>query len=94
VKQGSGNAWPLGDDPLSLWAKRRRLQADSERQLARIALEVGQDVPQQPSSTAAGDPRRLRGIPALARGVGGTLAGSDPYLETIRKERSRNDGER
>ena len=39
------------------------------------------------TATAAGDSRKLRGIPALAHGVGSTIPGTDPLRALLAKER-------
>jgi hypothetical protein len=66
----------------------RELQrVEDERKLRRVVLEVDDDEPDQVVGvTAAGDPRRLRGIPAVGRGTGGAIAGSDPLAALIAKE--------
>lgn len=55
---------------------------EDERKLARILLESGGSVP-SPAARRGGDlaveAQRLRGIPCIARGVGGTQPGSDPF---------------
>ncbi len=53
------------------------------------AVDEGRSV--ERPQTAAGDPRDLRGLPAIGvRGVGGAIAGTDPLHETIRRaERER-----
>lgn len=79
---------PIGSDRLNLWLRRRREAVDLERQLVRIAEEVGADLPAVTSATAAGDPRRLRGIPAIGYGTSGAIAGSQPEREAIRPNRS------
>lgn len=54
---------------------------DDERKLARILLETGEPAPttQRPGATAGGDERKLRGIPAIGRGVTGAIPGSVPH---------------
>lgn len=51
-----------------------------ERKLARILLETGPtELPTTVSkATLAGDPRRLRGIPVVGRGVPGVSPGTNP----------------
>jgi hypothetical protein len=71
---------------LNLWLARRRSAVELERQVAKIAVEVGADVPEQTPATAAGDPRRLRGIPAIGCGVGGAVAGTQPERAILLKE--------
>jgi hypothetical protein len=63
------------------------MSVDLDRQLARIALEVGGDLPDHGAATAAGDPRKLRGLPAIGYGVGGAIAGTQPERETLRRQR-------
>jgi hypothetical protein len=36
-------------------------------------------------ATAQGDPRKLRGIPCIARGVGGTSPGTNPEARATRR---------
>jgi hypothetical protein len=57
--------------------------------LEKVAKIVG-EAPQSPVSegaTAAGDGRRLRGIPALSRGTSGAVAGTDPMRALLAKHR-------
>jgi hypothetical protein len=65
--------------------RRRELEAQDLAKVASIVAEAGPD----PSlgrpvagATAAGDGRRLRGIPAIGRGVSGAIPGSQPGSET------------
>ena len=46
--------------------------------IASIAREAEPSTPMRPSATPAGDERRLRGIPAIGRGVGGAIPGTRP----------------
>jgi len=47
--------------------------------MAEIAIETEREIPKALCcATAAGDERRLRGIPCIARGVGGTSPGTRP----------------
>lgn len=62
-------------DPLEI----RLAQIEAERAHAIAAIESGQH--------QDADPADLRGIPVIARGVGGTSPGSDPYAETERRNR-------
>ena len=41
--------------------------------------------------TTAGDRARMRGVPIQAIGVGGTLPGTQPLEELLRKERRRGE---
>ena len=48
--------------------------------LAKILLEVGEPIPEKVGhATAGGDERRLRGIPAIGRGVAGCIPGTAPH---------------
>jgi hypothetical protein len=81
------NTAKLGDNPLILWARRRFEETELDRQVAEIAVETGGELPTQHSTvTAAGDPRKLRGIPAIGYGVGGAMANTQPELAYLRKE--------
>jgi len=54
--------------------------ADDQRRIARILLETGEHGPTHIGhATAGGDQRRLRGIPAIGRGVTGAINGSSPH---------------
>lgn len=55
-------------------------RAEDEAKLARILVEVGEPAPQTVGhATAGGDERRLRGIPAIGRGVAGAVPGTAPH---------------
>lgn len=58
----------------------RQERAERERKIARIILEAGpEETPATVArATLAGDARRLRGLPAIGRGVGGTIPGTSP----------------
>lgn len=67
----------------SLIEQRRIEAARLEAQQAQILRELAQDttlddVPSK--ATAPGDTRKLRGIPAIGRGVAGAIPGSVPHL--------------
>jgi hypothetical protein len=78
------------------YARQERIR--DQQELVRILLEAEGDdaLPQPgngngggkmlPGSTAPGDTRRLRGIPAHARGTSGAIAGSDPLRALLAKE--------
>ena len=53
---------------------------EDERKIARILLETGEAAPVQTvaRATLGGDERRLRGIPAIGRGVSGAIPGTRP----------------
>jgi hypothetical protein len=53
---------------------------DFQAKLARILIEVGEPAPDTPThATAGGDERKLRGIPAIGRGVAGAIPGTAPH---------------
>jgi hypothetical protein len=54
-------------------------EPDFQQKLARILLEVGEPAPPSTGVTAGGDERRLRGIPAIGRGVTGAVPGTAPH---------------
>ena len=64
-----------------------RREADQTRALANVILDIDEPV-QLPTkihvSKPPGDPRALRGIPAIGRGVGGAINGSRPDSVTNR----------
>jgi hypothetical protein len=60
-------------------AWRRQEQAADRENVDRILREVSDEPPSSGAgATAAGDWRRLRGIPAIGRGVAGAIRGSRP----------------
>lgn len=65
---------------LLLAVKHAQEAADAARTMARIALETSTtpEVGVQ-GATAGGDERKLRGIPAIGRGVAGAIAGTVPH---------------
>lgn len=76
------------DDPrlrgvLGAWLERTELQQAEQRAKLRD-VERALDTPGNGSS--GGDTRQLRGIPAIGRGVGGAIAGSDPLRKLMRKQ--------
>lgn len=60
----------------------RHQEAENDRRkITRNLLESGDIAPETLTAaggTAAGDERRLRGIPAIGRGVGGHIRGTRP----------------
>ncbi len=74
----------------------RLLQAtqaiEDERKLAKILLETGEAAPVKVvvgGTTSGGDPRRLRGLPAIGRSVSGATRDTDPLQALLWKERGR-----
>ena len=76
-----------------LWVKHHEQQVAQARRQAEIAREVldvdDEDVYAGLSwGAAAGDSRKLRGVPVISRGVSGTQPGSDPLAALLAKERA------
>ena len=77
---------------MSTWtARTHELHTAQARQLADILLDIDPNEPaikeKRYRATAAGDERKLRGIPAIARGVPGAIPGSSPHharLDNVR----------
>jgi hypothetical protein len=63
---------------IALWVKHHETRRNLEQQQARIILETGEDEPATNKATAAGDSRKLRGIPAIGYGVTGAIPGTRP----------------
>lgn len=76
---------------MNTWtARAHELRQAQAAVLANILLEINPDSTEDQHRyipTAAGDHQRLRGIPALARGVGSTMPGTNPLAALIAKER-------
>lgn len=68
----------MGTQILQRWLDQRTLDAEQERKLARIAMETGSSVEHVGPMRAGGDTTRLRGIPAIGRGVSGEIRGTRP----------------
>jgi hypothetical protein len=80
------NTQRLGPNPLNRWLARRREAVFQEQKLVEIAQETDNEVTHQAGGTAVGDPRKLRGLPAIGYGVGGAIAGTQPERAYLRKE--------
>jgi hypothetical protein len=65
---------------ISLQLKHHQTDVEFERQQARIALEVGDDITPRVGTVLPGDPALLRGIPmvGVAGGFGGAIVGTRP----------------
>lgn len=84
--------FPLYDRPVPQHLP--RFLAEVERyedqcKLARILVEAGPAPKAAAGVTSGGDERRLRGLPAIGRGVSGALEGSDPLKALLAKESRR-----
>lgn len=67
-------------------AWRRQLAAEDSEKVARIVAESkGTDPGSMAGVTAGGDTARLRGIPAVGRGCGGAIRGTNPVAELMRR---------
>ena len=81
---------------ITLQEKHRLETARLAEQQARILREVlddndnDNDLTQVSRASAAGDTRKLRGIPALAPGVSGVSPGTHPEHEAIARAEQRN----
>ena len=66
--------------------RRHEERAADITRITRIILETGPvETPTTVQrATLAGDSRRLRGIPAVARGVAGCSPGTDPFSQAAR----------
>ena len=62
----------------SLQQKHAELDQHNAEVMARIAQETGDTPIVAKVLSCLGDPFQLRGIPALARGIGGAMAGTRP----------------
>lgn len=81
--QGLNDAPIAYDDRVLLWAKHRREAKIMDEQMAEIALEAGEELPEAstaPRATLSGDAWRLRGIPVVGvpGGLGGAIPGTRP----------------
>jgi hypothetical protein len=73
------NSWtkPLGDR-VPLWVKHRDLAIHQAQTIAHALRETDTIFERPTHATAAGDERKLRGIPAIGRGVQGVINGTRP----------------
>jgi hypothetical protein len=75
-----------GSGIFGAWLTRTELEQAQQRAIVRAAVETGKDVTIT-GQTAAGDTSRLRGLPAIGRGVAGAMNGTDPLRSLLKKER-------
>lgn len=65
---------------------RRQQQREAEANIERAVRESVDTTPQTVArATLPGDNRRLRGIPVVGFGIGGTAPGTDPLGELVRR---------
>jgi hypothetical protein len=66
----------------SLQAKHAELDRANAVLLARLAREVDDETPMRPASgaTSGGDEIKLRGLPAIGRGVSGAIRAPGPAI--------------
>ena len=66
---------------LLLAVKYAQLDRHNAQTLARIAIETSSGPPltMRPRATNGGDPRALRGVPCVGRGIRGAIAGTSPH---------------
>lgn len=74
------NLAPIGDCRTNLALRRRQEERQMIENAERIAREVGTDTGTviQTASKLPGDPRSLRGIPAIGRGITGAQPHTRP----------------
>lgn len=65
----------------------RRYRAQAQALAEGLEEQPAERRPLRHELTKPGDPRSLRGLPAIARGVSGVSPGTDPWAELERKER-------
>jgi len=60
---------------------------EDEAKISKLVDESDDALRMRAGSTVAGDPRRLRGIPAVSKvGVGGAILGTNPAAALLAKE--------
>lgn len=64
---------------LARFVRNAQLDAHNAQVLARVTLETSVEERPVTGATAGGDERKLRGIPAIGRGVAGAIPGSSPH---------------
>jgi hypothetical protein len=73
--------------------KAHDLRAHQARVLADVLLEIDPDDPKledrRYATTLGGDHQKLRGLPAIGRGVSGAIHGTSPEQALMAKERRR-----
>lgn len=76
------------DRPLLLWVQHQAQAADQAQQVRRALAEATPtEIAKHGPVTSPGDRLRMRGVPIQAVGVGGTMVGTDPLREALRRRR-------
>ena len=86
-----------GEGPAAAIQREHELRAEHAWTIDRILLAVGEPAPDPKTYrgvTSGGDERRLRGLPAIAKGVSGAVRGSNPTDCIDRIDRERGNGKR
>jgi hypothetical protein len=76
------NTEAIGEGRLLRSVQGARVERNLTRQVAKLERE--ESTTTTAGGTAAGDPRRLRGLPAIGRNVSGAIPGTDPVAEALR----------
>lgn len=71
----------MSDDRILRRFRAHAERIEDERKLAQILIETGEAAPAQAGATAPGDTRKLRGIPAIGRGVTGACKDTVPHQQ-------------
>lgn len=78
-----------GEGPAAAFQRLVREEAEQQQKIERICAESGVEPNgAKYPATAAGDWRKLRGIPVQAKGVSGNVVGTDPLATLLAKERA------
>jgi hypothetical protein len=71
--------------------ERHRLEVEHAKILDEVLSDLGEDVPDWTprEDRTIGNEERLRGLPAVGRGVSGAIPGTNPEHELLRREGQR-----
>ena len=75
--------------PLPRFLDRELMIREQAATLARVLLETAEEAPKVSPSARGGDWQRMRGLPCVGPGIGGTSPGTDPLRALLAKERRR-----
>jgi hypothetical protein len=82
----------LRGDRFAAWERRNREAVELDRKAFELVRDTDVQVPSRAvlsAATAAGDPAKLRGLPAIGRNVTGATSSTDPVRALLSKERRR-----